>query len=84
MRITIEPTSKIVQLQTIGAESIPARIWEGVTDRGTPVHCYVTRICPSIDIANLPQSVIDEFEANLEETRAPSEYVAPIPMRLIL
>lgn len=40
MKITIESTTKVVEVN-----GVPARIWEGATDIGIPVYCYVTRIC---------------------------------------
>jgi hypothetical protein len=86
MEVTLEPTSKIVSLQvdvTGVTHSMPARIWEGVTDQGTPVHAYVTRICPSVR-EPLPEHIAKEFEASLKETRAPTPGIAAIPLRLIL
>ena len=73
MKITIENTSKIVELN-----GVPARIWEGKTDSGIPVHCYVTRIA----VRNGADH--SQFERELQETRAPSADVAAIPMRMIL
>jgi hypothetical protein len=73
MKITVENTSKIVELN-----GVPARIWEGHTDSGIPVHCYVTRIA----VAN--KADISQFEAELYEVRAPSADLEAIPLRLIL
>lgn len=39
MKLTIESTSKLVTL-----DGVPARIWEGTTEGGIPVFCYVTRV----------------------------------------
>lgn len=39
MTITIKSTTKMVELN-----GVPARIWEGETESGIPVHCYITRI----------------------------------------
>lgn len=77
MKITIESTTKIVTLQTSDG-IMPARIWEGMTDSGIPVHCYVTRIAVH---NNEDQS---QFERELKECRAPSADVQAIPLRLIL
>jgi hypothetical protein len=82
MKITIKSTTKRVTLQ-IGGRDVPARIWEGHTDTGTPVHCYITRICPTIP-EPLPQTVADEFARELQECDAPSVGVQAIPLRLIL
>lgn len=73
MKIQIESTSKVVTL-----DGVPARIWEGRTDSGIPVHCYVTRI--AVD----QRSDLVEFERELQEHRAPSAAIQAIPLHLIL
>ncbi len=73
MKITISSTSKLVQFN-----GVPARIWEGHTDSGIPVHCYVTRIAVHEDHPT------EQFERELQEHAAPSADVAAIPLRLIL
>ena len=73
MKIEIESTTKIVEL-----DRVPARVWEGKTKSGIPVHCFVTRISPQTN------SDIEEFERELKEQKAPSPEVAAYPMRLIL
>jgi hypothetical protein len=82
MKIAIEPTSKIVTLE-IGGAAVPARIWEGYTDQGTAVHCFITRICPTIP-EPLPENVLAEFAASLKECAKPSVGIQGIPLRLIL
>jgi hypothetical protein len=84
MKITIESTSKLVELQLRPGVVALARIWEGTTEHGTPVHCFITRVCPTIPTPDLPKAVVEEFEASLRETRAPSALVEAIPMRMIL
>lgn len=61
--------------------TVPARIWEGHTDKGVPVHCYVTRIAVDKD-AGAEQ--LADFERDLKEQRAPSPGVEAIPLRLII
>ena len=73
MRITVDSTTKIVELN-----GVPARIWEGNTDSGIPVHCYVTRI------AVLDTDDREEFERELSVCREPSPVVDAIPLRLIV
>ena len=77
MTITISNTHKIVKL-IIGDQAVSARLWEGQTITGIPVHCYITRIAvhESQDCA--------QFERELLEQRKPSFEVAAIPLRLIL
>lgn len=82
MTVTLHATEKIVELQ--GAEEHPpikARIWEGQTDTGIKVFALISRI--AID-ANSPQHVIDQFNAELMETRPPSASIQSFPNRIIL
>jgi hypothetical protein len=73
MKLIIESTTKMVELN-----GLPARIWEGQTESGIPVHCYVTRVA----VANGLDTT--QFDRELAEQRTPSADVAAIPMRLIL
>jgi hypothetical protein len=74
MKIEIESTTKIVELN-----GVPARIWEGKTASGIPVHCYITRIA----VANRFDTT--EFDlAELQEHRAPSPEIEAIPLRMVL
>src|SRR6266699_5392354 len=75
MKLVIESTSKIVELDFGRGAVVPARIWEGETDTGIRVHCYITRVAVG---KNQDQS---QFEAELRECRAPSPEVAAISMR---
>lgn len=85
MKITIESTDKIVELVgNDGGALCPARLWEGETDDGVPVFCFVTRIAPAIPEAELPGEIARRFGRALMETRAPSAVVAAFPARLIL
>lgn len=70
MKITIEPTTKIVHLN-----GLPARIWEGVTEKGVPCYLFVTRIAVSNDES------AEEFESALEEKKPPS---IEVPLRMII
>jgi hypothetical protein len=82
MKITVESTTKIVDLFIDGAK-IPARIWEGATDNGTPVHVFITRIAPTVPLP-LSDQIEREFGLELQECRPPSAVIAAIPLRLIL
>jgi hypothetical protein len=73
MKITITSTTKIVHVN-----GVPARIWEGKTDSGIPVHCYVTRIAVPLGADH------SQFERELQEHAAPRAEVGAIPLRLIL
>ena len=73
MRITIESTSKMVELN-----GVPARIWEGRTESGIPVHCFVTRIMA------LKTENLEQFERELTEQKPPSADVQVYPLRMVL
>lgn len=75
MKITIKNTNKIVELN-----GVPARLWEGQTESGIKVHCFVTRI--AIDHDELRAN---EFEKELLETTQPSPKIEEYyPSKLIL
>jgi hypothetical protein len=78
VKITLENTTHLVTLEMGDGKRVPARIWEGHTESGIPVHAYITRIAAAED-ADLAQ-----FERELQETRKPSAEIEAIPMRLIL
>jgi hypothetical protein len=80
MKITIESTIKVIHLD-INGTLVPARVWEGETESGVPVHCFVTRIAPTIE-KNDPRQL--EFETELREQRPPTPAVATYPLRMIL
>jgi hypothetical protein len=72
MKITIESTTKIVQVN-----GVDARIWEGHTDSGIPVHCLVTRIAVAKD------ADASQFERELQ--RPPSPVIDGVyPARMVL
>jgi hypothetical protein len=73
MRIEIESTTKIVFLN-----GVRARIWEGKTESGIPMHCYVTLIAAQKDLD------VSEFEKELEGHRVPSPEIEEMPLRMIL
>lgn len=76
MTITVTSTSKIVWLN-----GMPARVWEGKTESGISIHCYITRIAVE---KNQPPEVDALFEKELLECKAPSPDVEKIPLKLIL
>ena len=78
MKITIQSTTKIVELG-YGGDTIPARIWEGETESGIKVHCFITRVVTAND-----ETRAAEFRAELEECREPSKEIELYPLRLIL
>lgn len=83
MKITIESTDKVVTL-VLGNARIPARIWEGFTADGVPVHCFIPRIAPTVRDAPENKTIFEQFERELLEQRKPSVEADAIPLRLIL
>lgn len=84
MKITLEPTSRTVEVMTSPAgASARARVWEGVTDAGTPVQLLVLRAAPMIE-EPLPAAVAAEFEAALANCRKPIALQEAFPLRMIL
>jgi hypothetical protein len=73
MKITVESTTKIVSL-----DGMPCRVWEGTTEHGIPIHCFIPRIGVAKD------QDASQFEAELKEQRTPSAEVQAIPLRMIL
>lgn len=73
MKITIESTNKTVELN-----GVPARIWEGHTESGIPVHCFVTRLAVPND------ADCSQFERELEEHKPPSADVTSYPLRMLI
>jgi hypothetical protein len=84
MKVTIESTSRCVTLIIDGRE-VPARVWQGHTESGTPVQCFITRIAPEIPTYD-PRidELTAEFQRDLKRQAAPRPEVAGIPLRLIL
>ena len=77
MKITIESTSKIVDLVINGA-TVPARLWQGHTQDGIPMHAFITRV--AVD----KKEQAAEFEKDLTEQAPPRAEFAIYPSRLIL
>ncbi len=77
MKITIESTTKIVEL-IIDGKAIPARIWQGHTENGIPMHAFVTRV--AVD----EHEDASQFEKELQEQAVPRPEFDVYPLRLIL
>lgn len=77
MKVELHNTSKIVELD-VGGATVPARIWEGITENGVRCHAYITRIAAHKD------QDLSLFEAELQAEAPPSAEIQAIPFRLIL
>jgi len=73
MIITIQNTEKVVTL-----DGVPARVWEGTTDSGIEVICFMTRILVPEDDRQ------DVFLRELQQCEKPSVAAEAIPLHLIL
>jgi acyl-CoA hydrolase len=76
MIITMQNTTKVVEFN-----GVPARVWEGETDKGVKVHCYVTRV--AVDENERPD-ILTDFQRELKECNKPSAEVESIPARMVL
>ena len=84
MKIRIESTSKIVTL-VVGGRDVPARVWQGETDGGIPVQCFITRIAPEIPKSDPNiDDLTAEFERDLKRQADPRPTIEAIPLRMIL
>lgn len=79
MRITIESTTEIINLELPDGRTIPGRVWEGTTESGIEVQAIVTRIAANGEIYKL-----DQFERELQEQRLPIARERAFPLRMIL
>lgn len=86
MKITIESTPKFVTLVVNGAD-VPARVWQGASESGIPVHVFITRIVPEVPKSD-PRidELTSEFERDLK--RCPDidmrRTVEAIPLRFFI
>jgi len=71
MKITMESTSQLTEIN-----GVPARVWEGKTERGVPVTCFITRVAVQADQDQA------EFERELREA-PPLGWVHHISSRYI-
>lgn len=77
MRITVESTTEIVTVN-----GVPARVWHGATEGGTPVIVFVTRIGVEESAGRERQAA---FERELESASTPRlASLGPVPLRLVL
>lgn len=73
MKMTLQSTNKIVEIN-----GIKARIWEGETEKGIPVHAFIPRVSAEV------RDRMEEFEKDLHECNAPSAAVEAYPFRMLL
>lgn len=84
MKITIESTRKIVMLETLSGH-VAARVWQGETENGIPVQCFIPRIAPEVEEGD-PRfaDVQKQFQEELDRMADPRPSVAAIPLRMVI
>lgn len=83
MKITIESTDKIVTLKPGPLlEGVQARVWEGETESGVPVHVFITRLAVPND--KITPEIEDRFLKELVQTKLPSTEIEAYPLRMII
>lgn len=80
MKIEIDSTEKIVTLNIDGAQ-VPARVWQGKSEKGIEVVCFITRVLVA---EGQPAEAYQQFEADLKEHAKARPAVEAIPLRLVL
>ena len=76
MKLTLESTPR-----TVDINGIPARIWQGQSERGTPVIAFITRVAVREDSGREAHA---EFEADLQEHAPPNLEVQAWPARMFI
>lgn len=85
MKITIESTTKVVELELPNGAVVMARVWQGETESGIPVQAFITRIAPEIPTSNPNiDRLTFEFERDLQRCEDPRPTVQAIPLRFII
>ena len=81
MKLTIESTTKIVMIKPdIFSDGVPARVWEGTSESGVKVHCFITRVAiPAEEQENAEQSMNE-----LQQCKPPTPEVEALPLRFFL
>jgi len=84
MKITLESTTAVVQLETRGGAVMPARVWEGRSDSGIPVQAFITRIALAVPEGEVTPSMAAEFARDLEEQKKPTLELPPLSLRFFI
>ena len=81
MKLTLQSTTKIVMIKPNPlSDGVQARVWEGTSESGIKVHCYITRV----ELPAVESEKADEFRAELEQCKPPSVEIAALPFSFIL
>lgn len=77
VELHLRPTTKLIEMIVDGA-TVPARIWQGKTSTGIPVHAFITRVAVPKDA---PAHEHQEFQEALQEQEAPRPEVEAYDLR---
>lgn len=80
MKLTLEPTDKIVTLNS-DEGLVTARVWQGEDEQGVPVHCFIVRVAVA---ESQPLAVHARFAEELQETAPARADVEAILLRMII
>lgn len=83
MKVTLESTTRVVEIELEQGALVPGRIWEGVTDSGIRVVALITRIAAETGVGEHTQA---EFRQELEECHEPRSRGAleAFPSRMVI
>lgn len=74
MKLTIESTTRVINVN-----GVPARVWEGTSENGTPVYLAVTRVAVPEGADQAP------FQKELQTHKGPSDAaVQCFPLRMVI
>lgn len=72
MKITLQNTSQITMIN-----GVPARVWEGTTEKGVPIACFITRVAVHQD------ADASELDRELKE-QDPPKPITSWPLSMII
>jgi hypothetical protein len=83
LRVTLESTSRVVDVVGPGGGVVPGRVWEGHSGSGVRVFAVITRLAADRGLDG--SADLGEFESELARCADPSpESFQAIPARLVL
>lgn len=80
MKLTIEPTDRIVTLASRGGAEIQARVWEGADETGVKVHLFIARVA----VHDSEPEAQARFAAELQECARGRPATGPWDLRMFI
>lgn len=78
MKLILEPTSRFVEIVTEHGDSVPGRVWQGITEAGVEVAAVITRVSTAVENDQA------EFHASLQPQRPGRAATEAFPLRMLL